>query len=100
MHGIISESFLQATVFGFAYTKVKKVTRCFSAAFSGSAMPLSTGPLAAYLVKIPFMTWKIILAIHFEALKLWLKGAKFRRSPPAPPPVSFNDRATVIEPAE
>lgn len=71
-----------------------------SAAFSGSAMPLSTGPLAACLVKIPFMTWKIILAIHFEALKLWLKGAKFRRSPPAPPPVSFNDRATVIEPAE
>ncbi len=71
-----------------------------SATFSGSATPLATGALAACLVKIPLMTWKIILAIHFEALKLWVKGAKFRRSPPAPQPVSYRDEATVIEPAE
>lgn len=71
-----------------------------SATFSGAAKPLATGALAACLVKIPLMTWKIILAIHFEALKLWAKGAKFHRSPPAPPPVSYRDKATVIEPAE
>lgn len=71
-----------------------------SATFSGTARPLTTAALAVCLVKIPLMTWKIILAIHFEALKLWLKGARFHRSPPAPPPVSYNDRATAIEPAE
>lgn len=71
-----------------------------SAAFSGSFRPLETRALAACLLKIPLMTWKIILAIHFEALVLYAKGAKFHRSPPAPPPVSYSDGAPVTEPAE
>ena len=28
-------------------------------------------------LKHPLMTFKIILAIHFEAFKLWAKGLKF-----------------------
>ena len=32
--------------------------------------------IKAYL-KHPLMTFKIILAIHFEAFKLWTKGIKF-----------------------
>ena len=32
--------------------------------------------IKSYL-KHPLMTFKIILAIHFEAFKLWSKGAKF-----------------------
>ena len=32
--------------------------------------------LKSYL-KHPLMTFKIILAIHFEAFKLWTKGIKF-----------------------
>ena len=34
--------------------------------------------IKAYL-KHPLMTFKIILAIHFEAFKLWTKGIKFEK---------------------
>ena len=35
-------------------------------------------------IKFPFMTLKVIAAIHINALKLWIKGIKFfcRPSPP------------------
>jgi DUF1365 family protein len=36
-------------------------------------------------IKIPIMTIKIITAIHWEALKLWMKGAKYIPKPPTPP---------------
>lgn len=55
-----------------------------SATFAGSARQLATSNLAACLVKFPLMTLKIILGIHWEALKLWLKGARFHRSPETP----------------
>lgn len=60
-----------------------------SASFSGKATPLATGPLAKQLLKIPFLGFKIVAGIHFEALRLWLKGAKFHKSPPPPVPASY-----------
>ena len=36
----------------------------------------NTNLVKSYL-KHPLMTFKIILAIHFEAFKLWSKGIKF-----------------------
>lgn len=71
-----------------------------AATFAGKARPLGTGELAACLLKFPFMTWKIMAGIHWEALKLWLKGARFRSSPPSPGPVSYRDRGAAIEPGE
>jgi DUF1365 family protein len=68
-----------------------------SAAFSGSAQPLGDPALATCLLKIPFMTWKIMLGIHWEALKLWLKGARFHSSPPAPPAASFQPRPAGLK---
>jgi DUF1365 family protein len=62
-----------------------------SATFSGNAAPLTTASLAACLLKIPMMTWKITAGIHWQALQLWLKGARFHRSPAPPRPVSFHD---------
>ena len=47
--------------------------------------------MAARLVRFPFMTLKVVAGIHWEALKLWLDGAKFRRSPPPPAPASYRD---------
>jgi DUF1365 family protein len=70
-----------------------------SATFRGLARPLGTASMAACLLKFPLLTWKIIGGIHWEALKLWLKGARFRSSPPAPQPVSCRD-AVAIEPGE
>jgi DUF1365 family protein len=62
-----------------------------AATFAGHAKPLTTATLAACLVKFPLMTMKIMAAIHWEAMKLFLKGARFHRSPPAPSPASFRD---------
>lgn len=70
-----------------------------SATFRGVGRPLDTASMAACLLKFPLLTWKIIGGIHWEALKLWLKGARFRTSPPAPLPVSCRD-AVALEPGE
>ncbi len=37
--------------------------------------PLSDRALAKALLRYPFMTLKVVAAIHFEALRLWRKGA-------------------------
>ena len=58
------------------------------------------GSFAACLLKFPFMTWKIMAGIHWEALKLRLKGARFRRSPAPPKPVSYRDEGAALEPGE
>ena len=71
-----------------------------AATFAGKAKKLDTPGLAACLLKFPLMTWKIVAGIHWEALKLWLKGARFRRSPPAPAPASFRDHGAAMEPGE
>ena len=54
------------------------------AALDGERRPLDDRTLALALVRYPLMTLKVIGAIHFQALRLWLKGARFRRRP-APP---------------
>ena len=65
-----------------------------AATFNGDARPLSDAALAACLARFPLMTMKVVAAIHWQALKLWLKGARFHRSPPPPPPASFRDEGT------
>lgn len=55
-----------------------------AATFAGRAQPVTTRALASCLLRFPLLTWKIIAGIHFEALKLWMKGAPFYRSPPPP----------------
>jgi uncharacterized protein len=71
-----------------------------AATFHGEARPLTGTVLARCLLKIPLMTWKIMAGIHWEAAKLWRKGARFHRSPPPPPIASFRDAARAVEPAE
>lgn len=71
-----------------------------AATFIGAAKKLDSGSLCACLLKIPFMTWKIFAGIHWEALKLWLKGARFHKSPPPPKPASYRDEAAAVLPGE
>lgn len=52
-----------------------------SATFSGTNHPLKSKVLAGLCARIPFLTASILLGIHWEALKLWLKGAKFIPDP-------------------
>ena len=43
----------------------------------GTRIDLNNKNLILSYLKHPLMTFKIILAIHFEAFKLWAKGIKF-----------------------
>ncbi|TCD12333.1 DUF1365 domain-containing protein [Oricola cellulosilytica] len=71
-----------------------------SATFSGEAEDLTTANLCRQLIRLPFMTMKILLGIHWEALKLWIKGAKFHSRGTPPAPVSYRDAGHGLDPAE
>jgi uncharacterized protein len=47
-----------------------------SASFSGRRSTLTTAALLRSLFSLPLVTFKIVAAIHWEALRLWLKGAR------------------------
>jgi uncharacterized protein len=66
-----------------------------AATFYGRAERLTDATLATCLVRFPFMTLKVIAGIHWQALRLWLKGARFRSSPSPPAPASFRDVGVV-----
>ena len=55
-----------------------------NASFAGERRPLCDGVLARLLLRYPLMTLKVVTAIHFEAVRLMLKGV--RRHPHAPKP--------------
>lgn len=54
-----------------------------AAAFKGTRETFSDRTLAACIARFPLMTLKIIGAIHWEALRLWLKGLPVIRHRPA-----------------
>lgn len=47
-----------------------------TAAFSGRRKPLGDAALAVLLLRHPLMTLKVIAAIHYEAVRLMLKGVR------------------------
>lgn len=60
------------------------VTEALRTSICGNALPWSERALARVLVTHPLMTVGLIGRIHIEALRLWIKGASFRRKPPPP----------------
>lgn len=60
------------------------------AALAGRRQPLTDAALAGLLISIPFLTLKVNGAIHWHALKMWLKGFSLKARPPRPEhPVTF-----------
>jgi DUF1365 family protein len=55
-----------------------------AATFHGSRRKLGSGALLRSALALPLMTFKIMAAIHWEALRLWLKGARLQPRPQAP----------------
>jgi DUF1365 family protein len=55
-----------------------------SAVLAGVRRPFTDRALIGAFLRIPAITIKVIGAIHFEALRLWLKGLR-PRNRPAPP---------------
>lgn len=47
-------------------------------AISGKAHPWSTRALLGAFLRMPFLTLGVVVRIHWQALKLWLKGVPFR----------------------
>ncbi len=56
-----------------AIRESEKGIAVLNAAFSGKRQPLTDRNLTLALLRHPLMTLKIVGAIHFEALRLWLK---------------------------
>jgi len=54
------------------------------ASLTGRRRDLTTGALLRLLARFPVLTLQVLGAIHWQALRLWLKGARFHRRP-APP---------------
>ncbi|MDP3689622.1 DUF1365 domain-containing protein [Bradyrhizobium sp.] len=54
------------------------------ASLAGHRRELSDRELLLIFLKIPLITAKVTLAIHWEALRLWLKGIRLRTRPAAP----------------
>ncbi len=52
-----------------------------NASFAGTRGDLTDGTLLKLLLRYPLMTLKVVAAIHFEAVRLMLKGVR----PPSPP---------------
>jgi DUF1365 family protein len=55
-----------------------------AAAFTGARHKITDPAIAGVLFRYPLLTLKVVAAIHFEALKLILKGLRLRPRPPAP----------------
>ncbi|MEM1053724.1 MAG: DUF1365 family protein, partial [Pseudomonadota bacterium] len=60
---------------------------------SGEKLAMTSANIMGQLLRLPFMTMKVVAGIHWEALKLWLKGAKFHSRGKPPEPVSYEDTA-------
>jgi len=52
-----------------------------TATFHGRKRDLTTRHLFAAFLALPLVTLKVIGAIHFEAARLWLKGARLQPRP-------------------
>jgi uncharacterized protein len=61
-----------------------------NAVLAGARQPLTDRNLIRLCIRMPFITLKVIAAIHWEALKIWSKRISYQRRP-APP-----DRGTTI----
>ena len=59
------------------------------ATLAGERHPLTDVAILGQVLRMPWMTLKVVVGIHWEALKLWLRGARFHRKPdPLRPNVS------------
>jgi DUF1365 family protein len=66
-----------------------------AAALTATRRLMTDAALAALALRAPFATLKIMAAIHWEALRLFLKGAKFRPTPPGAGPLIAAHAASV-----
>jgi len=54
------------------------------ASLVGARKPLTDGALLSAFLRAPWAGFGVLAAIHWQALRLWLRGARYRPKPPAP----------------
>ncbi len=54
------------------------------ATLTGPRRPLTNGAILRACIRRPFGSRRVLALIHWQALKLWWKGARYRNRP-APP---------------
>jgi len=59
------------------------------ASLAGERRALTDAALLRVFLSFPLMTLKVVAGIHWEALKLWVKGMRLRPRPPAPAPITI-----------
>jgi DUF1365 family protein len=69
---------------GVAVRVSDEVGLVLNTAFSGRRAELTDAALLKAWLAHPWMTLGVLWAIHWEALKIWLKGERLRPRPPAP----------------
>jgi DUF1365 family protein len=61
------------------------------ASFAGKRQAISDRAILGAFLRHPLLAAKVLVAIHWEALKLWLKGLRLRPGAPAP-----EDAVTIV----
>lgn len=69
------------------------------ATLTGSFRPFTDGSFMGAFARYPLMTLKVIIGIHWEALRLWRKGVKFHRHIPKQALARENKKARTAETA-
>jgi uncharacterized protein len=72
----------------FAIHQFQENGKILTATWNGNYCSLNDVNILKAVLTHPLMTLKVMIAIHWEALKLWIKGAPFHKVPP-PPAFSF-----------
>ncbi|MDD1779641.1 DUF1365 domain-containing protein [Enterovibrio sp. ZSDZ35] len=65
----------------FVHLETHREKREFDATLALKRQPFTSMELAKLIAKTPIMTIKVVVSIYWEALKLWIKGAKFYGHP-------------------
>ena len=70
------------------------------ASLVGTSAPFSSSQLLRALLLYPLLTFKVIAAIHWHALRLWMKGIPIREKPAQPEqvttPINEGSRSRVM----
>ncbi|MBN8998821.1 MAG: DUF1365 family protein [Rhizobiales bacterium] len=69
---------------GLAIQGRRQGVAVIAAAFEGERVELTDGALLRAFLAFPALTLKVVAGIHYEALRIWLKGIGLRRRPAAP----------------